>query len=187
MIDSPPDSAQGGERSLERYRAYLHILARVRLGRWLQGKMSPSEVVQETLLKAHERRHQFRGQTEAEWRAYLRRILANTVADAYRHLGNEQEIESLIDQSSAQLEAWLSEQTTPSMNLQREELLVHLADALAQLPADERTALELRYLHDPRWSLEEIAKDLKRPSAKAVAGLLHRGLEKLRSLLNKYS
>ena len=91
-----------------------------------------------------------------------------------------------MDQSSAQLEAWLSEQTSPSMNLQREELLVHLADALAQLPADERTALELRYLHDPRWSLEQIAKDLKRPSAKAVAGLLCRGLDKLRSLLKEH-
>jgi RNA polymerase sigma-70 factor (ECF subfamily) len=183
-MDSPLEQP---ERSLDRYRDYLHFLARVRLGRWLQGKMSSSDVVQETLLKAHQHRDQFRGQTEEEWRAYLRRILANTVADAFRHLGNEQDIVRLMDQSSAQFEAWLSEQTSPSQKLQWEELLVHLADALAQLPADERTALEMRYLQDPRRSLEDIAKELNRPSAKAVAGLLCRGLEKLRSMLHKHS
>jgi RNA polymerase sigma-70 factor (ECF subfamily) len=185
-MDPPPRSAQGGERSLERYRNYLQFLARVRLGHWLQGKMSSSDVVQETLLKAHQHRDDFRGQTEEEWRAYLRRILANTVADACRHLGNEQDIVRLMDESSAQLEAWLLEQTSPSMKVQKEELLVHLGDALAQLPADQRTAVEMRYLREPRLSLEEIAKELNRPSAKAVAGLLHRGLEKLRSLLNKH-
>jgi RNA polymerase sigma-70 factor (ECF subfamily) len=184
-MDSP-EFAQVGERSLERYRNYLHFLARVRLGRWLQGKMSASDVVQETLLKAHQHQGDFHGQTEEEWRAYLRRILANTVADACRHLGKEQDIVRLMDDSSNKLEAWLLEQTSPSVKVQREELLVHLGDALAELHADERRAVEMRYLQEPRMSLEEIAKELNRPTAKAVAGLLCRGLEKLRSLLNKH-
>src|SRR5215831_2098028 len=82
-MSSPAEPADG---SLERYRAYLQFLARLRLGRWLQGQLSASDVVQETLLKAHKHRDQFRGQTEAEYRGYLRRILANTVADAARKL-----------------------------------------------------------------------------------------------------
>src|SRR5215813_7889936 len=179
-MDSPP------ARSLDRYRDYLLLLARVRLGRCLQGKLSASDVVQETLLKAHQHKDQFHGQTEAEWRAYLRRILANTVAGAYRHLGNHRDMVRLIDASSAQMEAWLSEETSPSVRVQREELLVHLADALAQLHADERTALEMRYLQSPRSSLEQIAKELNRPTAKAVAGLLQRGVAKLRRFLSQH-
>ena len=178
---SPP--AEPGDWSLERYPAYLMSLARQRLGKWLQGKLSASDVVQETLLKAHKHRDQLRGPTEAERRGWLRRILANTVADAARKLGEEHTISRALEESSLQLEAWLSEQTLPSAQVQRDELLLRLAEALAQLPQDERRALELRYLQTPRCSLEDIARELQRPTAKAVAGLLHRGLEKLRGLL----
>src|SRR5262249_53520106 len=176
-------SSPAGDWSLERYRAYLQFLARQRLGGWPHCKLSASDVVQETLLKAHQHRDQFRGQTEAEWRGWLRRILANTVAEAARKLPEERAIGRALEESSSQLEAWLSEQTSPSAHVQRDEPLLRVAEALAQLPEDERTALELRYLQTPRWSLAEIAKELQRPSAKAVAGLLSRGLEKLRRLL----
>ena len=174
--------AEPGDWSLERYRAYLEFLARQRLGRWLQSKLSASDVVQETLLKAHKHRDQFRG-PEAARRGWLRRILANTLADAARKLPEEQAIGRALEASSLQLEAWLSEQTSPSAHVQRDELLLRLAEALAQLTEDERRALELRYLQTPRCSLEDIARELQRPSPKAVASLLHRGLDKLRRLL----
>jgi DNA-directed RNA polymerase specialized sigma24 family protein len=61
-----------------------------------------------------------------------------------------------------------------------------LVDSLESLAPDERAALELRYLQTPPWSLPEIARQLNRPSTKAVAGLLARGLEKLRKLLSAY-
>ena len=38
----------------------------------------------------------------------------------------------------------------------------------------------MRFLREPACSLAEIATELNRPSAKAVAGLLARGLERLR-------
>jgi len=43
----------------------------------------------------------------------------------------------------------------------------------------------MRYLQDPPCPLPEIARELGRPTAKAVAGLLARGLEKLRGLLRE--
>ena len=58
--------------SAERYRAYLHLLARTRLNTWQHGQVDPSDLVQQTLLQAHRKREQFRGQTEGEWRAWLR-------------------------------------------------------------------------------------------------------------------
>jgi RNA polymerase sigma-70 factor (ECF subfamily) len=178
------------ERPLEVYRDYLHLLARLRLAPWLQGKLDASDVVQEALLKAHQRREQFRGQSEEEWIAFLRCILANRVADAVRGLHRdkrdvalERSLKTVLEKSSARWEEWLAaDQSTPSAAVQRGELLLRMASALATLPDSQRTALELRYLQEPPWSLADIARHLGRTD-KAVAGLLCRGLEQLREQL----
>jgi RNA polymerase sigma-70 factor (ECF subfamily) len=178
------DDAPPGEWPLERYREYLHLLARLRLGAGPRGPQSASDVVQQTLLKAHAHREQFGGQTEAEWRAYLRRILANNIADVGRARAREPAVQQGLDQSSARLEEWLAaEQSSPSQQAQHGEMLLRLAEALAQMPEDERTAVELRFLQQPPWPLAEIAKHLGRPSPKAVSGLLERGLKRLRGLM----
>jgi RNA polymerase sigma-70 factor (ECF subfamily) len=180
----PADDEPKAGPSWERYRGYLLMLARSRLMHVLPGKFDASDVVQETLLKAHAHQEQFRGQSEGEWRAWLRQILANTLADALRDRGREPKILEVLEKSSLRLEAWLAaEHTSSSGHVEREERLIQLADAFTTLADDERTALELRYLHDPRWSLAQIAEHLNRPTAKAVAGILARGLEKLREVL----
>jgi DNA-directed RNA polymerase specialized sigma24 family protein len=56
----------------------------------LQGRLDPSDMVQQTLLKAHERGHQFRGTTDAERAAWLRAILANEIAAALRSFRRRQ-------------------------------------------------------------------------------------------------
>ena len=66
---------------LEQCRNYLGMLARLHIGRRLQGKVDASDVVQEAFLEAHRDFGQFRGRTERELAAWLRQILATNLAN----------------------------------------------------------------------------------------------------------
>ena len=65
-------------RPLEEYRDYLHLLARLQFDARLQGKFDPSDVVQETLLKAHQAVEQFHGNTDAEMAHLISRLATLT-------------------------------------------------------------------------------------------------------------
>jgi RNA polymerase sigma-70 factor (ECF subfamily) len=60
--------------------------------------------------------------------------------------------------------------------------MLRLAEAVAQLPENQRQAVELHHLQG--FSLVEVAEQMGR-SKSAVAALLFRGLEKLRGLLEE--
>jgi RNA polymerase sigma-70 factor, ECF subfamily len=175
-------------RPLESFQNYLMLLARLRIGPELQGKLEPSDLVQETLLKAHRNRDQFRGRSDAECLVWLRTILARALTDAIRRHApragvRERSLEAELEQSSQRLEAILAaDQTSPSQKLGREEQLLRLANALALLPDDWRQAVELRHLHG--LPTAEIARRMDRTVA-AVGGLLQRGLRALRESLNE--
>src|SRR6266542_4389869 len=72
-------------RLLESYRTYLIVLARVQIGRRLQGKVDASDVAQEAFLGAYRDFPQFRGTTEKELLGWLRGILASLLANLVRH------------------------------------------------------------------------------------------------------
>jgi RNA polymerase sigma-70 factor (ECF subfamily) len=172
----------------QRWRAYLLLLARLHVGPGLRPRLDPSDVVQETLLEADRQRDRFRGETEAARAAWLRRLLADKLADALRRLhadkrdvGREQSLEAALAESSARLGALLAaDDSSPSARAERHEQAARLAEALAQLHEAQREAVELR--HCRGWSLEAISAHLGRSPA-AVAGLLKRGLKQLRELL----
>ena len=176
--------------SLERLPRYLHLLARMHLDRRLRGKLDASDVVQQTLLQAHQALDGFRGHTEGEWAAWLRQILARNLAHAVRDLGRdkrdverERSLEAALDESSARLEAWLAaEQSSPSERAGRNEQLLRLAEALAELPEEQREAVVLHYFQG--CSLAEIGRHLGR-STGSVSGLVYRGLKRLRGLFHQ--
>jgi RNA polymerase sigma-70 factor, ECF subfamily len=170
---------------LERFRAYLRLLARVRFPVMLQAKIDPSDLVQQTLLNAHRAADQFRGHSLAEQTAWLRRIFANTLANAVRDytreardVGMEQSLQASLDESSARLEAWLAADHTPQIEIaERNEQILFLAEHMAELPELQREVLLLRYCEG--WSLAAIAEHLGR-TRPSVASLLRRGLTELK-------
>jgi RNA polymerase sigma-70 factor (ECF subfamily) len=174
----------------EHDREELHWLARLHLSPRLRGKVDPSDIVQQTLLKACERGYQCRSHNGAERTAWLRRILANTLADALRTFGYakrdvalERSLEAALEESSVRLRAMLRpEPSSPSQQAVRQEGWRRLSGALEQLPADQRAVIEMHHLQG--LPVPEVAEHLQRSEA-AVAGLLRRGLKKLRQLLGE--
>jgi RNA polymerase sigma-70 factor, ECF subfamily len=160
--------------ALGRFRDYLLLLARAQLGGRLRDKLDPSDLVQQTLLEAHEKLEQFRGCTDAEMAAWLRRMLGWSLADAIRTLGRakrdvarERSLEAAREQPSSALEACLAaEQSSPSQQAVRHEEESRLTEGLAGLPETQRDALVLRHLKG--WSLAQISQHLGRSPA-AVA------------------
>jgi RNA polymerase sigma-70 factor, ECF subfamily len=173
---------------LEGFRGYLALLARLQLAPQLRGKIDLSGVVQQTLLEAHQAMDQFGRMTAEQQTAWLRKALACNLADeirklgtARRDVGRERSLEQALEESSTRLETWLADgQSTPIEQAVRNEQLLQLAEALAQLPEDQRLAVELHHLRGQ--PVTDVASELGR-SEGAAGALLVRGLKKLRQLL----
>ncbi len=176
---------------LELYRGYLALLARLQIGRHLQGKVDAADVVQETFLEAHKDFGQFQGHCEAELVAWLRRILATNLANVARHyLGTqrrdvrlERQLHDAMEQSSRVLDrALVAKVSSPSQQAARREQAVLLADALEQLPDDHREVIILRHLEG--LTFPEVAARMGR-SLDVVKKLWPRALARLRRVLGE--
>lgn len=175
---------------LELYRNYLALLARLQIGRRLQGKVDDSDIVQETFLKAHRDFAEFRGGTEAEFVSWLRQILAWTLANVVRRYRGvrrdvqlERDLAGDLDRSSQALGQGLpAGQSTPSQRAIRREQAVLLADALTRLPAHYREVIVLRHLENVPFS--EVARQLGR-SVDSVKKIWARAVAQLRRSLEE--
>ena len=173
---------------LEQYKGYLLILARVELGRQIQRKLDPADLVQETFLDACRNFALFRGSTEAALLVWLRQILAGKTANALRHyLGTqardtrrefEQDLTRSFDRSAQRLrQLATASEASPSRIAMRREQAVIVANALQGLPAHYREVLLLR--HWDELTFPSIAQRMGR-SVPSVEKLWVRALTKLR-------
>ncbi len=184
--------AESLDRLLELYRNYLKLLARAQLRASLQVRVDPSDLAQVTLIDAHRGFAQFRGQTEQELTAWLRKILVRKLADQVkrhrsqkRDVRREQSLEVVLEQSSQDIAKLLGTATsTPSVLASRREQSVVLADAMARLPEDYREVLVMRHLERKKFA--EIA-DMMQRSDGSVRMLWTRALERLRRELENPS
>lgn len=179
-------------RLLQTYANYIKLVAATQVGARLKVRVSPSDVVQETFLQAHRTFDQFRGRTEAEFLAWLQRILASQLSHLYeKHILAEKrdarrevsldEVGAKLERSTSRLASVLADDApSPSSSAQQHERAVMLADELAELPPDYRQVLLLRNLEG--MSFGEVAEHMER-SPGAVRMLWLRAVDKLRQQL----
>jgi RNA polymerase sigma-70 factor (ECF subfamily) len=168
------------------HRPYLKVLAQRMLDSRLAARLDASDVVQQTLLSAYRQFAEFRGATVAEFLAWLRVMHRRNVKNTLRaHLAADKRAvqrEAPLDDGDGtaggpRLKTRARRDETPSQRAIAGEDAVRLARALEALSDDQREAVRLRHLEG--WSLDELARHFGR-SEVAVAGLLKRGLAKLR-------
>jgi RNA polymerase sigma-70 factor (ECF subfamily) len=175
---------------LELYRNYLRLVGRSLIRRPLQVRLDASDLVQETFLRAQKEFPRFRGSSEPELIAWLRRILVNHLANQVKHhvgrgrdIHRQESLEGLLERSGLAVHQALAASVgSPSSHAARREQAVLLADALSRLPEDYRTVFVLRNVED--LPVQEIAARMGR-SPKAVRHLWGRALLALRRALEE--
>jgi RNA polymerase sigma-70 factor (ECF subfamily) len=180
--------SQALDRLLELYRNYLRLLARTGIDAAQRRKLDPSDLVQETMLKASQHFGGFRGRTEAELAAWLRRILAQCLIDharryrtAGRNVLRERSLADVLNRSSAALSALVARPRENSHSLPRgRDAGLILAEAMAELADDHREVITLRNLEQLEWA--QVAAKMGR-SPDAVRMLWVRALKQLRPLV----
>src|SRR3954453_23704787 len=181
------------------YRNYLRMVVRTGLGPRLRERVELSDVVQEALVGVVRQFPQFTGQNEAALVGWLRRLVGQKLADLGRYHsrakrsagGGDVPLDAPYDPGGGGggdaglgggrlLDMLALSQTSPSEAASRRELIVLLADALADLPEPEAEVLWL--YHAENLSFEAIGERLAL-SRKSVRGVWARGLKSLKRSL----
>lgn len=184
--------ARGGStealgRLLEACRPYLLLIANQQLQPDVQRKVAPSDLVQETFLKAQQHFERFQGTTEEELLAWLRRILCNDLLNTVRHyagtdkrqVGREVEL-APEDSSDVPTNNLVDSAPSPGSDLIAREEAGEVRQALARLTEDYRQVILWRNWE--RLSFEEIGQRLGR-SAEAARKLWTRAVDELARML----
>ena len=164
---------------LQSFRPYLLAIANARLPAALAGKVAPSDVVQETLLRGLNGFAEFRGATPAHLLHWLRTILHRQMITAQRRYACEKRRDRPAV-PAVQLATSLAKQPSPSDVAMSHEDREALEQALECLPDDQRQAILMRHRED--LSFREIGERLQR-SEEAARKLWGRGVVRLQKEL----
>jgi RNA polymerase sigma-70 factor (ECF subfamily) len=156
-------AAQGDQRAwsdiLERHRARLRRMIALRLDRRLQGRVDPSDVLQEACLDAARRLPEYLRDPAMPFYLWLRFLAAQRLQEQHRrHLGAAardagREVSlhrgPLPGATTAALaDHLLGRQTSPSQAAVRAERRVRLQEALNSLEPVDREVLALRHFEE---------------------------------------
>lgn len=185
-------AAQNGDpvalgQLIEQCRDYLLLIANEDLSPELHGKFGASDFVQETMMIAHQKFPQFRGQTPAELKGWLRQILRNDLLKARRRYVTAQSRdvwrEQRLDDSQRPNTTIRDGSDTPGTAALAAEEAKILKEAMARLPDNYRQAIWLREWEDR--SYPEIGAALG-ISEEAARKLCRRALDKLEDYLKPF-
>ncbi|QDV33051.1 sigma-70 family RNA polymerase sigma factor [Tautonia plasticadhaerens] len=175
---------QSRSQLFELCRDYLLLIANREMEEQLRSKAGASDLVQETIIEAYGGFERFRGESEAEFYAWIRRILKNHLSNfarsyrssAKRRASREVPIEEIVDHGGDPPDGGES----PSVVAIRHELEQDIGSYLGKLPSHYREVLLLR--HWEEMTFEEIAMVTGR-TADAARMLWWRAVDRLSKLL----
>jgi RNA polymerase sigma-70 factor (ECF subfamily) len=149
---------QGGavayEQLVAAYGPQLLRLAEQRITPDVNASLGASGLVQETLLSMWTAFRDFRGTTEAELLAWMRKILVNRLRREQRRVrAAKRDVRRLQrlagrDSQSGSVIAAVDPAPTPGSLAAKQELLERVRKAARGLPDDQRLVLLLRHVHD---------------------------------------
>ncbi len=170
---------------LQQYRDYLLAIAQREVDPAVRNKIAPSDIVQESMLTAHENFHQFVGGSEGEIQAWLRQILINDVYQAGRRFRAQKRA---VDRErpmvfSSSLERGIADaENTPGTEALVIEETQRLKSAMAQLGEEHQRVIRLRNWQD--LSFAEIGEQMGR-SPDAARKLWARAVMTLQGILGE--
>jgi len=175
---------------LRHYRPYLNLVASQRIDPRIVRRECGEDLVQQTLAEAAARFDTFRGDSEAEFSAWIQTILNHVLERAVRvHILAEKRSVNrerpLYYQEGSASFYWFDFRAcdaTPSKLLIRGERALQLAQHVDALPGKQGAAIRLRFFEGMKVRQIGEAMGL---SHTAVAGLLKRGLRILRDSMNE--
>jgi RNA polymerase sigma-70 factor (ECF subfamily) len=184
------DSAKAGGSEaigelLDEVRSYLTALTQNELDSDLRGKEGISDLVQSTLMEAARDFAEFRGRSEAEFRAWLRNILLNNLRDLLgKYLTQKRDVgrEQRLDGQAGLAESLAAADDSPSQAAVRKEKVTQVLAALDKLSAEQRDILRLR--HEEQLTFGQIGERLGINEA-AAQKRWARTVEELRGLLGE--
>ena len=168
---------------LDKYRGYLMLIANQDVTPELKTKMGASDVVQESMMHAQANFQQFHGESETQFKAWLKTILANDIKKGHRHYRMQKRnanLEVNMQEQSAVGRGLTDEQLTPSSKAIEEEKAKALEIAMKQLSAEQQQVIQLRNFE--RLSFAEIAERMER-SEDAARKFWARSIEALKMRL----
>jgi RNA polymerase sigma-70 factor, ECF subfamily len=170
-------------RAIQPFRQFLLMIAERELAPELKAKEGASDLVQDTLLEAHRHFPQFDGETKAELRAWLRRLLLNRVSYTVRRYRkackrqlSRETCVGAAGSSRGLAESLAGDSTSPSGRVVRREEEAALLAALDTLPERLRQVITWRHRED--CTFDEIGKRLNRSNV-AARKLWLRAIEQL--------
>jgi RNA polymerase sigma-70 factor (ECF subfamily) len=170
---------------LRRSQDILKVLRAERQAMARPDGAGPSDVAQETAMRAFKRFSTFKGTTEGEWRVWLRTIFVNCLAELHRNAGRKKRKRnggatiSLDSEAAAEVPA---QEKSPSQAVSHNEESRRLLVSLSSLDPAEGEAMWLHYMME--IPVSEVARMMGK-NRPVVMRLLCSGLIALQSIMTK--
>ncbi len=161
---------------MERHRAALRHLVRMRLDRKIQRRVDVSDVVQDVLIEANRRLIDYLANPVMPFHLWMRQIARDRIIDAHRRhrqsarrsVDREQPlaVPGNMQQSSIDLAGQLAgDDKSPSMQVLEKEMARHVESAIGELEETDAEVIIMR--HYEQLTNQEIAAalDLTEPAA----------------------